>query len=196
MRGYKRTFFGANTIHWIILGIVVFLVGGFFYFDMRRGDEVVFDLKNNRMPVHLPEGIEIDVNKNGVQEINNIIDGYKVEADKIDSVNYDTGLLSIMQQHAGQQTDEGGYIPQYTINTIDFEGSLEEYLAYWLKDKEFSDEYGVSRKEIQGKDVFIIVPPSFGNAEQILITKENKRVIIVSSYFINIEEILKNITFN
>ena len=141
MRGYKRTFFGANTIYWIILGIVVLLVGGFFYFEMRRGDEVVFNLDSDTQTSRrfsFSKDIVVE-GKNGKDiVVTNMVDQYVFFGDEKKYVYPQKNNKLAIQDFVEPLNSYGG-IPGCKVIADVYPGSLED--VYLSTKKQCGDDY-------------------------------------------------------
>jgi len=196
MEGNKEKRVSVGTIYGIILFLVFLFIGGLFYYQIQLVDKAVFELGGGEVRDRLPDGVEVEKMGHEKWVAQNSLDGYVVPVDSNDVVEYEAGLLRVTSEKRENKTEEGGYIPQFTISKIPFLGTLEEYVESWIVHQEFSGEYNLERKKNEWREYFFIVPPSFGSAEQIIITKEGGNIFIINSYFINVEELLNSIIFS
>lgn len=175
----------------VLLGISL-CIGGFFYFYQKGRAPV-----DPGYEISLPKGVEVVEDASGVRVVNRV-DGYelKVQKSKLKEIEYQKGVLSIQEQPVFDKQVEGEeYIPQYTINATNNLGSLEEFVAEWLGEVEFKEDYEVNREVIGGLVGYTIVPPTFGLSEEIFITKIGGKILIIDAFFIDVKTLITDLHF-
>jgi len=160
----KNTFIAVGIV------IVVFLVGGLFWWKMGEG-EFVKNGETTRV-VSVPEGIHIVDSSQDNVLINNDIDGYSIDVGKPDKIVYEEGSLGVSYPMVkDKHTEGGGYVSTLHIVTMDSTGSIQKWAENWVLEQSEPEFYSFdSHKTSDGQEYILIVDKSyFGGPHSLLL---------------------------